>query len=69
MDRCPKCGGTSGYRFERIERSEYVGRWDGNNEYGDSTTVLRELSPQCLDCGQAMRWSTVRTPTPEAAQK
>lgn len=51
-DKCPKCGGTTGYDFKVIEKQTWVGNWgiediefaEATKSYQSGKTVI------CADC-------------------
>lgn len=52
IDKCPRCGGESGFRFCITERNLYLGSWGTPAEYTDMDKLIH--SPRkaiCLDNG------------------
>lgn len=64
MNRCPKCDGTAGLRFEMRETHIMFMAWGGVAESGDSGVDVTQTMPACLDCGHRFRWSTIQTDGP-----
>lgn len=60
MAACPKCGGTSGYRFEMTETHVMSGTWEGEESAGDSGLNVRVTRPACFDCGHTFQWATLK---------
>lgn len=52
MAKCPKCGGTSGFDFTRLERMKYFGSWEDADEFELIETVRVWFSGKvkCADC-------------------
>lgn len=64
MDRCPKCGGDSGYVYDSTEIHKMVGTWGGEEQTGDSCIGVSRSLPTCMDCGQRFQWKTIRDENP-----
>lgn len=64
MDKCPHCGGTSGYTYQLEVRYNQSCTWDGSPIDADTTDGGREFKMcECLNCGKRMRRPLIPLPS------
>lgn len=55
MDRCPKCGGETGYCRKLRTSYEQHYDWDGNPSYAADGKTYGGRRAYCLECARILR--------------
>ena len=54
---CPKCGGTSGFKYNLILKTNRTGSWGlDEDEEVDIEKIYDVKTVTCMDCGKRVDW-------------
>lgn len=53
-DKCPHCGGRSGFYTNMISSCNRSYQWNGNEIDTDNFRITSESKPKCSDCGEPL---------------
>lgn len=58
MNKCPKCGGTAGFGYNLLLKTNRSGSWGKNDdEEVDVARVYDVATVTCMDCGKRIKWN------------
>lgn len=73
MNKCPKCGGESGFAYTLMLKTHRVGSWGiDDDEESFAERVYDPTTVTCMDCNKRISWDIAHglsNPTTGAADK
>lgn len=58
MEKCPKCGGTTGFTYFLLLKTSRFGDWGQDDDFEtDVERVYDVATVKCADCGKRIKWN------------
>ena len=58
MNKCPKCGGISGFTYNLVMKTNRIGEWGEDKDEETEVERIYDVSTvKCMDCGKRIDWN------------